>query len=327
MVPSGASGHTIAAVATRTGLSRDVLRVWERRYKAVEPDRTNGGQRLYSDEQLARFVLLAQATRNGRSIGSIASLPTIDLERILAEDEAALKERRTSVPPPRAETSAFSDAIVDRAFAHTLALDGASLDVELRLALARSGFPKLLEQTIPALMRRIGDAWMEQRLSISHEHVASAVVLSILLEAIRSFPERSGTPRLLVATPAGEQHVIGAALIAAAAAVDGWRILFLGADMPAAELVGAADSVHAVALSIVLANNAESAIKEIHTVRSALPSSIPLFVGGAAAVRLSSSLTKSGVRVFHDIAEARQALSELHLLNSIENAQAPRRAM
>ncbi|MGV3710236.1 MAG: MerR family transcriptional regulator [Gemmatimonas sp.] len=313
--PPASGGHTIAVVADRTGLSRDVLRVWERRYKAVEPDRTNGGQRLYSDQQLARFVLLAQATRNGRSIGSIAGLSSAELERILSEDATARNERRGTLPARDAESDG-SDATVERAFACTLALDGAGLDLELRLALARSGFPKLLEHTIPALMRRIGDAWMERRLSISHEHAASAIVLSVLLEAIRSFPARPGMPRLLVATPAGEHHVIGAALIAAAAAVDGWRVMFLGADIPAADLVLAAHGVQTVALSMVLADDVESAISEVRTVRQALPSSIPIIIGGAAAVRLRDTLAIPGVTVCHDIAEARALLSAMNSYES-----------
>lgn len=306
-------GHTIAVVADRTGLSRDVLRVWERRYRAVEPDRTAGGQRLYSDEQLARFELLAQATRQGRSIGSVAGLSTSDLQSMLSADELA---RNTQAIEPTLPSSAPQrstiEQTVDRALRHTTALDSASLDAELRRSLARSGLPVLLEQVIPSFMHRIGDEWSAGRLGIQHEHLASAVVLGILLEAIRGFPERVESPRLLVATPSGEQHVIGAALIAAAAAVDGWRILFLGADLPSADIAAAAEGLRAVALSLVLAADDERSIQELRAIRGALPAAVPLIVGGASALRLRDSITMPGVIVCRDIQEARTVFETLH---------------
>ncbi|MEP6781342.1 MAG: MerR family transcriptional regulator, partial [Gemmatimonadaceae bacterium] len=244
--------HTISVVSERTGLSRDVLRVWERRYQAVEPLRTAGGQRLYSDQQLERFQLLAKATRNGRSIGSIAGLSTAALSKIVEDDESA----RPSAPKVSEiaegdRENGVAAEIAELALTHALALDATSLDRELRRAVGNYGLPMFLEATVPALMRRIGDEWAAERLAIPHEHLASAVVLTILLEAIRSVPEIPGAPRLLVATPAGEEHVVGAALIAAAAALDGWSVLFLGANVPAVDLVLAAHGVQALALSLV----------------------------------------------------------------------------
>src|SRR3954470_11491452 len=83
------SGHTIAVVAARTGLSQDVLRVWERRYGAVAPARSAGNQRVYSDEDIARFRLLAAVTSKGRGIRTVANLPTQALEALVAQDHAA----------------------------------------------------------------------------------------------------------------------------------------------------------------------------------------------------------------------------------------------
>ena len=300
------AGHTISVVAERTGLSRDVLRVWERRYRAVEPLRTAGGQRLYSDDELQRFQLLAEATRRGRSIGSVAGLSTGALAKLLFDDEAA---RSPAIAFAEPLTSSLHREVAELAFAHALSLDGSSLDRELRRAIARYGVPVFLEDIVPSLMHRIGSEWAAGRLSIPHEHLASTVVLGILLEAVRAIPETPGAPRLLVATPAGEQHVVGAALIAAAAAIDGWSILFLGANVPANDLVMAANGVNAVALSIVHAQNVSHTVQEIHAVRAALPSRTRLIIGGAAAVRLLGAMP--GVSVCRDIAEARAALAEV----------------
>ncbi len=303
-----ATGHTISVVADRTGLSRDVLRVWERRYQAVEPSRTAGGQRLYSDEELHRFQLLAEATRHGRSIGSVAGLATGDLEKLVADDQAA-RPRAMAVNNPA--SSAVHQEVAELALAHALALDATSLDRELRRAIARYGVPMFLDDIVPALMHRIGDEWAAGRLAIPHEHLASSVVLGILLEAVRSIPETPGAPRLLVATPAGEQHVVGAALIAAAAALDGWSILFLGADVPAPDLAMAARGVSAVALSIINAHDASATVREVQAVRAALPPRMPLIAGGAAALRLEAEVGLPGVSVCRDIGEARAVLARV----------------
>lgn len=306
--PPPAGGHTISVVADRTGLSRDVLRVWERRYQAVEPSRTAGGQRLYSDQELQRFQLLAVATRHGRSIGSVAALSTDDLSRMVASDEASRPQ-----PSSLAEAvpNAVSDEVATVALEHARALDASSLDRELRRAVGRYGLPMFLEEIVPSLMRRVGDEWAAGRLAIPHEHLASGIVLGILLEAVRAIPETPGAPRLLVATPAGEQHVVGAALIAAAAALDGWSILFLGANVPAADLVMAAQGVRAVALSIVHAYDAPQTVRELQALRAALPSAVPVIAGGTAAVRLQDAIVVSGVTVCYDIAEARVLFARL----------------
>lgn len=301
-------GHTISVVADRTGLSRDVLRVWERRYQAVEPRRTAGGQRLYSDEELQRFQLLAEATRHGRSIGSVAGLSTSDLSRMVGDDEAARAPIGAEKEP---SLGVVHHEVAELALAHTRALDASSLDRELRRAIGRYGLPMFLEDIVPALMRRIGDEWAALRLAIPHEHLASGIVLAILLEAVRAVPETPGAPRLLVATPSGEQHVVGAALIAAAAALDGWSILFLGANVPAADLVMAAEGVRAVALSIVHAPDPSQTVSDVLSVRAALPSGVPLIAGGAAALRLKEALGIPGITVCHDIAEARAVFARV----------------
>src|SRR5918992_6378453 len=86
--------HPIGVVSERTGLSPDLLRVWERRYRAVEPSRATDGQRLYSDSDVERLRLLRLATLAGRSIRQVAQLATEELTQLVREDEAA-RQRAT----------------------------------------------------------------------------------------------------------------------------------------------------------------------------------------------------------------------------------------
>jgi methanogenic corrinoid protein MtbC1 len=292
-------GHPISVVAERTGLSRDVLRVWERRYAAVEPIRSPGGQRLYSNEHIERFRLLAAATRRGRNISLVAGLPTEELERLVAEDDAERPALAAAPEPP-----AYADC-VEVALAHTRAIDGSALYRELRRTLARYGSSAFLQEVVPALMHRVGDEWQAGRLTIAHEHLASAAVIAIILEAMRSVPELPGAPRLLVATPAGERHGVGAALAAAAAALEGWTIIHLGVDVPADDIVAAAaaSGARAIALSVVHTDDPDRVIRELHSVREAVHISVPVIVGGAAAMRMAGRLTGPGLIVCGSIAE------------------------
>ncbi|MEQ1693593.1 MAG: MerR family transcriptional regulator, partial [Gemmatimonas sp.] len=259
------NGHPIAIVAERTGLSRDVLRVWERRYAAVEPMRSPGGQRLYSNEHIDRFRLLAAVTRHGRNISLVAGLPNDVLQQLVAEDEAERPAR------PADSDSEHAD-LADAALQHTRALDASGLDRELRRTIARHGMPVFLEDVVPTLMHRVGDEWAAGRLSIAHEHLASAAILALILEAMRSVPEVPGAPKLLVATPATERHAVGAALAAAAAALDGWTIIYLGVDVPADDIVAAASAsgATAVALSVVHTEDTTIVMRELHAVRTIL---------------------------------------------------------
>lgn len=302
-------GHPIAVVAERTGLSRDVLRVWERRYGAVDPIRSAGGQRRYSDEDVARFRLLAAATSHGRMIGDVARLTTPELEQLVAADEAA---RPPAEKGTLAATHAEHAAIVETALELTRALDGAGLNRELRRVIAHQGVPQFIEEIVPSLMHRIGDEWAAGRLTIAHEHIASAAVLAVLLDIARSARETADAPRLLVATPSGEWHAVGAALVAAAAALDGWSLVYLGADVPAADIVAAARTtgVGAVALSVVRASNPVALEHELRDVRAGLPPDVLLIIGGAAALRMIGALSRPGVVVCDSIRAMRAVLAE-----------------
>lgn len=314
--------HPISVVAQRTGLSQDVLRVWERRYGAVEPVRTPGGRRLYSNQHVHRFKLLASATKRGRSIGLIASLTTAALERLVAEDELARHTPDADADAEGARAAAAQsqwspdrhgavEAVARTALVHTLALDGASLDRILRRAIAQLGLTVFLEEVVPGFMKTIGEEWIADRLNIAHEHLAAAAVLAILFETRLSVPETPNAPRLLVATPSGESHGVGAALAASAAALDGWSIVYLGVDVPADTIVAAAaaSGARAVALSVVHPADSALAVRELHAVRALLPSRVTLIAGGATAVSMVAELSEPGIVVCGSIGEMRSVLA------------------
>jgi methanogenic corrinoid protein MtbC1 len=298
-------GHSIAVVSAKTGLSKDVLRVWERRYGAVEPVRSVGKHRLYSDEDIARFRLLAAATSAGRSIRHVANLSTEALVALVGEYESPPDE------PPFSGDYTAEVRRLDLGFAFTIALDGASLDAWLRRSIAEGGLPRFLEVDAPALMRRVGDEWEAGRLSVAHEHLASGVVLNVVLDAIRGLPTSPSAPRLLVATLSRERHGVGAALAAAVAALDGWVVVHLGVDVPSTDIATSASTAgaRAVALSIVHEADRAHVLREVAAVRKAAASALPIIVGGAAANAIAANLVAAGAVVCRTFDEFRAELA------------------
>lgn len=297
----GEPRYPVRAVMARTGLSADVLRAWERRYGAVHPERTAGGQRLYAEEDVARLVLLRRATQAGHSIGEVARLDRAALENLLEPESPAAQ-----APPPSGESVAM---LVARAMAAIDRLDAPMLDAVLRRGALTLGGTTFVDHVVSRLLRAVGDRWHDGTLSPAHEHLASAVIRGVLAWITATNAAPAHAPRIVIATPSGELHEFGAMLAAAAAAEEGWRVVYLGANLPASDLAEVAAKVdaRAVALSIVYAN--EDTVRDHVTgILGALPEGITLLVGGAAVQRDAELLRADGIRVVDDIAALRAAL-------------------
>lgn len=303
--PDAGSEHPIAVAAERTGLTQDVLRVWERRYGAVRPARSANGQRVYTDLDIERLRLLHAATRAGRSISQIARLNTKALMTMVGADSTARAERASVSPVSTDVTS-----IIDAALSFAQSLQANDLDHHLRRASATLGVPEFLARVAVPLLRRVGDEWHAGRFTPAQEHLASSILHDIFVDRMRAFSRNADGPKLLIATPAGERHAIGAALIGAAAAVEGWSVIYLGADLPASEIAAAAiaGGVAAVALSVLYVEDREQLVHEVRDLRARLPAGVALFVGGSGAIALARELSGPGVRVTGNVAELYEQL-------------------
>lgn len=296
--------HPIRVVAERTGLSQEVLRVWERRYDAVRPTRSEGGQRLYTDEDVNRLRLLRRVTHAGRSIGSVARLPLAELTRLVREDNEARANRTRAVEPSVGEPD------LEAAVEYTRALDRAGLDALLTRFATVMGAPQFLQQVAAPFMRRVGDEWHAGQLRPAHEHLATAVVQQVVLRVLGTLGDDGDAPAFVVASLAGERHEVGALLAAATAAAEGWRVVYLGADLPADEIAAAAvaTGARAVGVSVIFVEDAERLAAELQTLRAALPESVPLLVGGAGAAALGRTDSDAGTIRIIELDALRDAL-------------------
>ncbi len=213
--------YPMRVVARLTGLTADTIRVWERRYKAVEPDRTGGNKRRYSHEQIRRLVLLRRATELGHSIGQVAKLEDDALRRIIGE-----------LPAPSDEGSSLYEALVDDYLEAVFSYDVREAEGLLsRTAAIVPPMQFTLEFIVP-LMRRIGDAWSRHEFKIAHEHIISGQLRSLLGTLMRHAEPAAGAPRIVVATPPGHLHEFGAIIGAFISASRGLEPIYLGTHMP-----------------------------------------------------------------------------------------------
>jgi methanogenic corrinoid protein MtbC1 len=167
------------------------------------------------------------------------------------------------------------------------------------------GIPSFLETVAATLLHKVGDEWHAGRLSPAHEHLVTSSLHEIIVAMMRSFTNGPGAPSVLVTTAAGESHVIGAALVGAAAALEGWNVLYLGANLPASEIAEAARSagVRVVAVSIIYVESTSHVLAEMGALREGLPASVPLIVGGAGAATIEKELAALNIHVLSSISD------------------------
>lgn len=312
-LPSTEPRHPIRVVAQRTGLTPATLRAWERRYGVVEPDRSEGGQRLYSDRDVERLNRLRLLSEAGRPISLVAALGDAQAEALLLEDRT---QRRSVAPGPgdaEGATGPAASGIVDAAYRRVAALDGDGLEAALRRAAVRLGARAFLEEVLGPLLHRIGVAWAQGELGTAEEHLCTTVTERVLAWLTEPAAADPGSPRIVVATLSGERHGLGARLVAAAAGLEGWHVTHLGVDLPARDIAGAVRTLGAaaVALSLVNADTLPGTAKALAELHQGLPEGTAILLGGAVASRLDPDALPEGAEVITGLGALGRALARL----------------
>ncbi|HMB68871.1 MAG TPA: MerR family transcriptional regulator [bacterium] len=293
-------------VSSRAGIAQDVLRAWERRYQAVVPHRTDTGRRLYSDADIRRFRLLKQLVDAGRRISDVAGLPVEELEALLAGD-------RDSAAPPLPRPAAGARDLVEAGFAAIRQLDGVRLRRVLDDATLSMSPAVLRDDLICTLLRETGRQWRDGKLRVAHEHLLTAVVRSFLGAQRSTSLAGPRAPAIVLGTPAGQRHEMGALLAATAAEEVGWKAIYVGADLPAAEIAAAMLASNSLALGLSLVGTgADAAIhEELRTVRSLIGPEPAIFAGGDAAATYGPTLRAIDARIAETLGEFQELLDTL----------------
>jgi MerR family transcriptional regulator, light-induced transcriptional regulator len=222
--------HTlrIGEVARRTGVSTDLLRAWERRYGLLQPDRAEGGYRLYSEADVARVTRMQELLRDGLAAAEAAS-------QAGGEPEPAAPRRDADVRGLAEALARFDDTAAHEAFDRLLA-DFTGLAV--------------LEQAVLPLLRELGERWERGEASVAEEHFASNLIRGRVLGLARGW-DRGGGPRAVLACASGERHELGLIAFGIALRTHGWRVTYLGADTPPETLAVAVAAIAPAAVVVV----------------------------------------------------------------------------
>lgn len=261
--------YPLGAVSRITGLSEHVLRAWERRHSAVTPRRTAGGTRRYSEAEVERLRLLSRVVSAGYPIGQVAHL---------SDDE--LRARIAPLGPSERPAVEAALAALER-------LDAAEAERLISLQLAALGPARFAREFALPLLEAIGDGWAQSRLCVASEHLASAMLRSMLGTGLRATDASAGAPVIVFAAPSGERHELGLLIAALIAQGAGGKAVYLGPDLPTDEIVGAVETVGARVLVLGLtATPAGEGSALLSELRRRLPDRVALWVGGASAREL-----------------------------------------
>lgn len=286
--------YRIGAVSRLTGLSADVVRVWERRYAAIKPQRSEGGSRLYSDADIARLRRLRQAVEMGHAIGQVAKLPDGELEALSLKANSHYPMRQDAADPYEVSRERFLEAIAR--------MDVLAADEEINRAATLYPPRIIVKNIVIPLLNEIGDRWAHREYGIAHEHVATNLIRNLLSSLFRLYPPNDAAETIVFATPQGERHEFGILIGALIAATRGWRVVYLGTDLPSQEIVRTVKLVKArvLVMSIVIEQNGQTG-EELRAIAGHLPSNVRVWVGGGEAARFRDVIEQSDWILIRDM--------------------------
>lgn len=288
---------SIASVEAEIGVSKDRLRIWERRYGFPSPVRDRQGVRLYPAAQVARLRTIKRLIDAGHSPRKLLPLSDAALARMLGpqpdrwHDEAEIHNAVETLR--RGELGAFESW--------------------LRNALLRAGLERFVLGTGRAAVDAVGAAWQAGAVAIWQEHFFSNLFSQLLGAAISDAATDAAGPTILLAAPTGEHHVLGLLMAHALFAARGTECISLGQDNPSREIVDAATAcgATAVALSISVAYPPRRVRDVLSGIRDALPDDTNLWAGGSGVKSLARGRTLRDTEILPGLEDGLRALDRL----------------
>ena len=298
--------YSIKAITALTGLSAETLRAWERRYDCITPHRSENGRRSYSQTDLEKLKLLAELTRNGHAIGKIAGLECEQLRQVQQQatdhQDASLSFLCNQI------MEALQDYRIERCE-----------QLLKRALIANEPLDYARDILLPTLTC-VGQLWHEEKINIAQEHMFSSCVKRLVMAMVNQLHQPSANnPSMLFATPSGEPHEFGILLCSLVAAAERYNCYYIGADLPAKDLIDAYRHLQPDVMVLGLVKNPPEmqTIKEIEAIAAAVnEGNSRLWIGGQGATHWHASHAKTFVNCeliadldhFHAKAQQRQML-------------------
>jgi len=269
---------TIGALSRATGIPVETLRTWESRYGFPEPERKPSGHRLYPAALVPRLRRIAAALARGHRASECVPASDDELDALLGTSSpGTFASESEPLPAPGEDLGPMLEAVST--------FDADRLTRMLLGEWARLGPMEFLTRRVAPLVHLVGDQWRGGQLQITHEHFLSERLADILRTVRLPFDARASGPLVVCATLPGERHALGLQMAALVAAVEGWRVLYLGTEVPPEQVVSTALEAGArvVALSVSSATSGPASLEMLSGLRRELPARVPMLVGGQGA--------------------------------------------
>lgn len=279
--------YTWDDLSRETGLPRPTLRLWIQGYRMLGPKRNT-----YAPAHLEKLQLVDRALRGGYPLDTLARMSRKELRKLL-------------------EGRGAGDYLAETLEA-IQAIDAQALSRSLRQAALRLPLLSFLEEVVAPLLEAVGRFWERGTLNVATEHLVSVVVRSELGRLYESGALAPDAPGVVVTTPAGHRHELGALMAALTANHTGWQAVFLGSDLPTGEILHMTAYLKArvVALSAVYPVEDASALGQVRELRQRLPDTVKLVVGGRAAIDYRPRLAELGVETIDSLGGFEKYLRE-----------------
>lgn len=263
---------TIGAVERDSGIARDTLRIWERRYGFPEPSRNDKGERVYPEDQLRRLQRIRRLLDQGMRPGKIVALGDIELGILEAE-----------LYPDRP-----SNENIDQVLKVLQSTDGSELEETLSHIYQQQGMKSFITETMIPLLRIVGERWATGQLQVFEEHLLSEVLTRFLNSEISVLQKTAKKPRVLLATLPGEEHTLGLLMVSALLSSRNITVINLGGEVPLDQIVSAVDRFQADVLGVTFsaAYQYENIRNNLAELREAIAEGIDIWTGGEGVKRL-----------------------------------------
>ncbi|GAA5179357.1 HTH-type transcriptional repressor CarH [Niveibacterium umoris] len=285
----------IAAVERETGLPKDTLRMWERRYGFPQPERDANDERLYPAEQVDKLRLMKRLLDQGMRPGKLIGASIEELGQLL--------EARPAPEPDCAQTASRCNTLIEQLRLHR----SEELRRALQQSLLKQGLQGFVTDTVAPMNQRVGSAWLRGEIDVPEEHLYTELMQNLLRSAISAHGGGS-SPRILLTTFPDELHVLGLLMAEAMLVSEGATCVSLGTQMPIADIDSAARTggFDVVALSFSAAYPARQAQDGLAELRHRLPGETSIWAGGRALADRPCAI--DGVRIITDIRDTLAAL-------------------
>ena len=283
---------TIAETEQETGIGRDTLRVWERRYGFPAPLRNRCNERMYSREQLERLRLIKQLLDRGMQPGKLVKLDDSQLRHLTLPPE--------DVPPLPTDVTVLLKTLTGKRLGELLP--------RLEALLQQHGLMFFLTDVIAPMNSAVGEAWFRGGIGILDEHFYVEQLRIVLTAALHSLPPGRREPKVLLTTLPGEQHGLALLMVACTLRLAGAEVLLLGVQTPLDEIVrGAVESRCAVVgISCSEYMGQRTIAAQLFKLRKLLPATVALWAGGSGVAGVPAM--PAGVQLFHDLRDIPAAI-------------------